>query len=74
MTQFAQPARYELAFTLFGRDARDKERAVMEADGCSVFGALPEATADRHTWLSQNWDWLAGIHGHTFTLRLHLNR
>lgn len=67
-------ARYELAFTLFGRDARGKERAGMEADGCSVFGVLPEATADRHTWLGQNWDWLAGIHGHTFVLRIRRSR
>lgn len=64
-------ARYELAFTLFGQEARTAE-AVAELvgpDGCTTFGLLPEATADRHTWLGQNWDWLEGVHGRTFVLQ-----
>ena len=78
-------ARYELAFTLFGQEA--KQQAQREAtsqghgpvkaelldvgpDGCTTFGLLPEATADRHTWLGQNWDWLAGVHGRTFVLEV----
>jgi isopenicillin-N N-acyltransferase-like protein len=63
-------ARYELAFTLFGRDARTKEQAAAETDGCSTFGVLPEASADGRTWLGQNWDWLEGVHGRTFVLRI----
>ncbi|MCC7348047.1 MAG: hypothetical protein IT538_11670 [Variibacter sp.] len=63
-------ARYELAFTLFGRDARNAEKAAAETDGCSTFGVLPEASADRHTWLGQNWDWLEGVHRRTFVLRI----
>ena len=61
--------RYELAFTLLGEEAR--KGALLEAgpDGCTTFGLLPEATADRHTWLGQNWDWLEGVHGRTFVLR-----
>lgn len=27
------------------------------AEGCTVFVALPEATADGHTLIGQNWDW-----------------
>jgi isopenicillin-N N-acyltransferase like protein len=64
-------ARYELAFTLFGQEARTPAAELVEVgpDGCTTFGVLPEVTADRHTWLGQNWDWLAGVHGRTFVLR-----
>jgi isopenicillin-N N-acyltransferase-like protein len=61
-------ARYELAFTLFGRDVVQGTLAEVGADGCTTFGLLPETTADRHTWLGQNWDWLEGVHGRTFIL------
>jgi isopenicillin-N N-acyltransferase-like protein len=75
-------ARYELAFTLFGQEAKQAARqaappdaiegALLDVgpDGCTTFGLLPHATADRHTWLGQNWDWLAGVHGRTFVLRV----
>jgi isopenicillin-N N-acyltransferase-like protein len=68
-------ARYELAFTLFGRDAARAEGMRRELlatgpDGCTTFGLLPEATADRRTWLGQNWDWLEGIHRRTLVLRV----
>ncbi len=71
-------ARYELAFTLFGREATEQaatkpaKAELLDAgpDGCTTFGLLPEATADRHTWLGQNWDWLEGVHGRTFVLRV----
>ncbi len=66
-------ARYELAFTLFGQEAKQgqtqKELLELGLDGCTTFGLMPEATADRHTWLGQNWDWLEGVHGRTFVLR-----
>jgi isopenicillin-N N-acyltransferase-like protein len=66
-------ARYELAFTLFGQEAKQgqakNELLELGLDGCTTFGLLPEATADRHTWLGQNWDWLEGVHGRTFVLR-----
>src|SRR5215467_7602622 len=65
-------ARYELAFTLFGQEATQgqakKELLELDLDGCTTFGLLPEATADHHTWLGQNWDWLEGVHGRTFLL------
>src|SRR5262249_44033800 len=64
-------ARHELAFTLFGQDARRKEELLsVGPDGCTTFGLLPEVTADGHTWLGQNWDWLAGVHGRTLVLRV----
>ena len=59
-------ARYEIAFMIFGKDARKQERALQQAtgetDGCTTFGLLSEVTADGHTWLGQNWDWIAGVH------------
>lgn len=61
-------ARYEIAFLLFGKDAR--AGGPRDIDGCSTFGALPEATADGRTYLGQNWDWLAGIHGRAAVTRL----
>jgi isopenicillin-N N-acyltransferase-like protein len=71
-------ARYELAFTLFGQEAAKSAAAEGELlavgpDGCTTFGLTPEATADRHTWLGQNWDWLAGVHGRTFVLQARRN-
>jgi len=62
-------ARYELAFSLFGREAMRQELLEV-VDGCTTFGLLPEITADRHSWLGQNWDWLEGVHGRTFVLRV----
>jgi len=66
-------ARYELAFTLFGQEAARGEAIEGELlaagpDGCTTFGLTSEATADRHAWLGQNWDWLEGVHGRTFIL------
>ena len=63
-------ARYELAFVLFGKEATGQELLAAGPDGCTTFGLLPEVTADRHTWLGQNWDWLEGVHGRSFVLRV----
>jgi isopenicillin-N N-acyltransferase like protein len=66
-------ARYELAFSLFGQEATRQEfieQALIEVDGCTTFGVTAEVTSDRHSWLGQNWDWLAGVHGRTFVLRV----
>src|SRR4051794_1460843 len=36
-------ARYEVAFTLFGKDARRREELLsVGPDGCSIYGLLPE--------------------------------
>jgi len=65
-------ARYEITFGLFGREARANDLAAIadDADGCSTFGTLPEATANGHTIIGQNWDWLAGVHGRCAVLRI----
>lgn len=63
-------ARYEIAFTLFGKDAVKREGAVGEADGCTTFGIGPEFGNWAKTWLGQNWDWLEGVHGRTLVLRI----
>ena len=41
-----------------------------ETDGCTTFGLLSDVTADGHTWLGQNWDWLEGVHQRTLVLRI----
>jgi isopenicillin-N N-acyltransferase-like protein len=63
-------ARYEIAFMIFGKDARKQEQAVDETDGCTTFGLTADVTADGHTWLGQNWDWIAGVHQRTLVLRI----
>ena len=69
-------ARYEIAFMIFGKDARKQEQAAAppqatdETDGCTTFGLLSEVTLDQHTWLGQNWDWIAGVHQRTIALRI----
>jgi isopenicillin-N N-acyltransferase-like protein len=68
-------ARYEITFGLFGQEAKanDDSGLAGEADGCSTFGALPEATANGHTILGQNWDWLAGVYERCVVLRITRN-
>mgnify|MGYP006081784759 FL=1 len=65
-------ARYEITFGLFGKEANIKDRSKLaeEADGCSTFGILPEATKNGHTIIGQNWDWLAGVHGSCAVLKI----
>lgn len=70
-------ARYEIAFMIFGKDARNQEKGLVQAtsetDGCTTFGLLSDVTADGHTWLGQNWDWIAGVHQRTIVLRIKRN-
>lgn len=63
-------ARYEIAFLLFGKDARQCDQAAAEADGCTTFGVQAERSANGHNWLGQNWDWLQGVHRRTLVLRI----
>lgn len=42
---------------------------VGNADGCTSFGLLPEATAEGHLLIGQTWDWIPQVQGavlHTF--------
>jgi isopenicillin-N N-acyltransferase like protein len=63
-------ARYEIAFLMFGREARQKDQAAAETDGCTTFGLQAEVTFNGHHWLGQNWDWLEGVHRRTLVLRI----
>src|SRR5262249_45661945 len=60
----------EPPFTLFGQEAKKGQKDLPDPglDGCPPSALPPGATADRHTWLGQNWDWLEGVHGRTFLL------
>lgn len=62
--------RYEVIYTAWAEEASADEEEEEEAtavaagagvDGCTSFGLLPEATANGHTYVGQNWDWLAPI-------------
>ncbi|MEQ8448869.1 MAG: C45 family peptidase [Nitratireductor sp.] len=62
-------ARYEITYLAFGTEAK-AANGRLEQEGCTSFGMLPEATADGHTVLGQNWDWLANVRGRTFVQRV----
>ncbi|WP_129113686.1 C45 family autoproteolytic acyltransferase/hydolase [Halegenticoccus tardaugens] len=46
--------RYEVLYAAYS----DESAGI---DGCTSFGLLPEATADGHAYVGQNWDWAAPI-------------
>jgi len=47
--------RYEILYYQFGVNAM--------ADGCTAFAVLPEASANGHLLLGQNWDWIPEVKG-----------
>lgn len=58
--------RYEVIYTAWaeeaeGADEPDSLAPAAGVDGCTSFGLLPAATADGHTVMGQNWDWLAPV-------------
>lgn len=53
-------ARYELMYAQFTLMALHAESAV---DGCTSFALTPPATADGHTLIGQNWDWIPDVKG-----------
>jgi isopenicillin-N N-acyltransferase like protein len=64
-------ARYELTYGVFGSEAQSLNKAaVVEQEGCTAFGLLPEMTASGHTIIGQNWDWLAKLQGQVFIMRV----
>jgi isopenicillin-N N-acyltransferase-like protein len=65
-------ARYELAYCVFGAEAQSVNSAatIKEQEGCTAFGLLPEMTANGHTLIGQNWDWLKKLQGHVFVMRV----
>jgi len=52
--------RYELMYSQF---AKIGLKAVPRADGCTAFGAMPEATVNHHLLIAQNWDWIPQVEG-----------
>jgi isopenicillin-N N-acyltransferase-like protein len=49
--------RYELLYYQYG------VCGVGGPDGCTSFAVLPEAAANKHLWLGQNWDWIPQVRG-----------
>lgn len=66
-------ARYEVMYGAFARQAEalDHDEGATRsagADGCTSFGVLPSATADGHTYIGENWDWIAAVAPNTFVM------
>jgi isopenicillin-N N-acyltransferase-like protein len=59
-------ARYEILYYQFGKlaiaNAANKRRDP-EPDGCTAFAVLPEASANGHLLMGQNWDWIPEVQG-----------
>jgi len=47
-------ARYEVLYAAYSKQNAG-------TDGCTSFALLPETTADDHTYVGQNWDWIPAI-------------
>lgn len=47
-------ARYEVLYAAYSKQNAG-------TDGCTSFALLPETTADGHTYVGQNWDWIPAI-------------
>ncbi|MWV64960.1 hypothetical protein GRS48_09035 [Halorubrum sp. JWXQ-INN 858] len=58
-------ARYEVMYSAFKKAA---DEAGGSADACTAFAIQPEITADEHTYLGQNWDWMPGLE--TFVMEI----
>ena len=52
--------RYEILYYQFGKMAMAREA---QADGCTLFALLPEATSEGHLIIGQNWDWIPEVQG-----------
>jgi isopenicillin-N N-acyltransferase-like protein len=64
-------ARYELTYGVFGAEAQSlNSRPTVEQEGCTAFGLLPEMTANGHTIIGENWDWLQNLRGQVFIMRV----
>jgi isopenicillin-N N-acyltransferase-like protein len=52
--------RYELMYSQF---AKIGLKQMPRVDGCTAFGAMPEATVNRHLLMAENWDWIPQVEG-----------
>lgn len=68
-------ARYEILYSQYStinQTLAAQAAAVvpaLEPDGCTAFAVLPEASADGHLWLGQNWDWFPQVRGAILRMR-----
>lgn len=61
-------ARYEILYSAYADSIEDGEDPP-PADGCTAFAARAPATADGHTIIGQNWDWIPSINTFIMDLR-----
>ena len=54
----ALQVRYEILYYQFGKNAQSED-----VDGYTAFAVLPEASANGHLLLGQNWDWIPQVQG-----------
>jgi isopenicillin-N N-acyltransferase-like protein len=55
--------RYELLYSEFARVGMEGRASPSIPGGCTSFAIEPEASANGHTLLGQNWDWLPEVQG-----------
>lgn len=54
--------RHTIIYSALGGRLDDREAKEAElVDGCTSFGIQPERTANDHTYIGQNWDWMNSI-------------
>jgi isopenicillin-N N-acyltransferase-like protein len=64
-------ARYELIYAAFSSETDEEdseEPRDTDVDGCTSFGLQPEITADGHTYIGQNWDWIRDLTENIFVM------
>jgi len=61
-------ARYELIYSQYSSINQGKT-AHVPAGGCTAFAVTPDASADKHLWLGQNWDWFPQVRGLVLRVR-----
>jgi len=54
----ALQVRYEILYYQFGHNAQSED-----VDGCTAFAILPQASANGHLLVGQNWDWIPQVQG-----------
>lgn len=65
-------ARYEILYSQYSTINQTLAAAgttTLEPDGCTAFAVLPDASADGHLWLGQNWDWFPQVRGAILRMR-----
>jgi isopenicillin-N N-acyltransferase-like protein len=55
-------ARYEILYSQYAAINQAASRGI-PAGGCTAFAVTPEASADGHLYLGQNWDWFPAVRG-----------